>query len=150
MILITGGAGFIGSNLAAALAERGHSLAVCDRVDGAKAGNLAKLELAALVTPEQLADFLEDDGGRLTAVVHLGAISSTTETDEDKLRRTNVEMSQALWRFCVRTRLPFLYASSAATYGDGAQGFDDNPDLAYLRALQPLNPFGRSKNAFDI
>lgn len=150
MILITGGAGFIGSNLAAALAERGHSLAVCDRLDGAKAGNLDKVELVALVAPDQLADFLEQEGTRLSAVFHLGAISSTTETDEDKLRRTNVELSQALWHFCARARLPLIYASSAATYGDGAEGFDDRFDLDYLRALEPLNPYGRSKNAFDI
>ncbi len=150
MILVTGGAGFIGSNLAAALAERGRGLAVCDLLDGAKAGNLDKIELNALATPAQLPDFLQDDGRSLTAVVHLGAISSTTETDEAKLRRINVELSQDLWRFCAARRIPFIYASSAATYGDGGRGFDDDMSLAYLRALEPLNPYGRSKNAFDI
>ena len=150
MILVTGGAGFIGSNLVAALAERGYEIAVCDRLDPEKAGNLDKVDLAALVTPEELADFLAARGGEVSAVFHLGAISSTTETDEAKLRRTNVELSQALWAFCALRRLPFIYASSAATYGDGSQGFDDDLDLAYLRALRPLNPYGRSKNAFDI
>lgn len=150
MILVTGGAGFIGSNLAAALAERNASLAICDRIDAAKAANLEDVVTDQVFPPEALADFLAEHGEALDGVVHLGAISSTTEIDEDKLRRTNVELSQALWRFCAARERPFIYASSAATYGDGSQGFDDSLDLAYLRALQPLNPYGRSKNAFDI
>ena len=150
MILVTGGAGFIGSNLIAALAERGHEPAACDRLDPEKAGNLDKVELAALIAPEDLADFLEARGGELSAVFHLGAATSATETDEAKLERVNNSLPQALWTFCALRRLPFIYASSAATYGDGRQGFDDELDLAYLRKLKPLTPYGRSKNAFDI
>ena len=146
MILVTGGAGFIGSNLAAALGARSSSLAICDRVDAAKAENLEGVVPDAVFAPEDLADFLAKEGEALDGVVHLGAISSTTETDEAKLRRTNV----ALFKWCAVHQVRLLYASSAATYGDGSKGFEDSLDLAYLTSLQPLNPYGRSKNAFDI
>ncbi len=153
MIVVTGGAGFIGSCLVAALERAGvPELVVVDRIDHeAKRRNLLKRRnLAAFVPPEALADFLERDGRRVEALFHLGAISSTTETNLDLLERINVALPLALWRFCARRGIPFLYASSAATYGDGAQGFDDAFDGQALRRLEPLNPYGASKHRFDL
>src|SRR5579883_689532 len=128
MIVITGGAGFIGSNLAAALEERGeHDLVVCDRLGrDDKWRNLAKRELAALVAPEALLEFLDAHAREINIVFHLGAISSTTESDADLIAATNFTLSQRLWDWCAATETRFIYASSAATYGDGAAGFDDD------------------------
>jgi ADP-L-glycero-D-manno-heptose 6-epimerase len=153
MIVVTGGAGFIGSCLVAALERAGvPDIVVVDRVDHeAKRRNLLKRrKLAAFVPPEALADFLERDGRRVEALFHLGAISSTTETNLDLLQRINVALPLALWRFCAQRGIPFLYASSAATYGDGTQGFDDAFDGQALRRLEPLNPYGASKHRFDL
>ncbi|MGF1625141.1 MAG: ADP-glyceromanno-heptose 6-epimerase [Alphaproteobacteria bacterium] len=151
MILVTGGAGFIGSNLLAALEQRGHSnLAVCDRLGhGDKWRNIAKREIAQFVPPEDLAGFLSHQQGAIDAVLHLGAISATTETDADLIVRTNLILSLALWDWCAETQVPFIYASSAATYGDGAAGFDDDGSCAALARLRPLNAYGWSKHAFD-
>src|ERR1700761_9381992 len=94
MILVTGGAGFIGSNLAADLAEQGTAVAICDRLRaGAKWRNIAKLELRDLVAPEQLLSWLEQHGSAVDAIVHMGAISSTTETDADLIVDTNFRLS---------------------------------------------------------
>jgi ADP-L-glycero-D-manno-heptose 6-epimerase len=153
MIVVTGGAGFIGSCLVAALERAGASdVVVVDRVDHeAKRRNLLKRRnLAAFVPPDALGEFLERDGHRVETLFHLGAISSTTETDLDLLERVNVALPCALWRFCARRGIPFLYASSAATYGDGTQGFDDAFDGQAMRRLEPLNPYGASKHRFDL
>jgi ADP-L-glycero-D-manno-heptose 6-epimerase len=153
MIVVTGGAGFIGSCLVAALEQAGvPDIVVVDRIDHeAKRRNLLKRRrLAALVPPEAFDDFLARDGHRVEALFHLGAISSTTETDLDLLERVNVALPLTLWRFCAARGIPFLYASSAATYGDGAQGFDDAFDGQALRRLVPLNPYGASKHRFDL
>lgn len=151
MILITGGAGFIGSNLVAALEERGASdLVVCDRLGkDEKWRNLAKRELAALITPEALPGFLEAQGKNLDIVFHLGASSSTTETDADLIIAANFTLSLMLWDWCTDTATRFIYASSAATYGDGSAGFDDDPSPAALARLKPLNAYGWSKHLFD-
>jgi ADP-L-glycero-D-manno-heptose 6-epimerase len=150
MILVTGGAGFIGSNLVAALDDRGVRVAVCDRLgsdDNWK--NLARRELEALVAPEALFDFLDARGPGISAVVHMGAISATTETDADLIVETNVRLSQRVWEWCTRSDVPLIYASSAATYGDGAQGFDDDASPEALSTLLPLNAYGWSKHLFD-
>ena len=151
MIVVTGGAGFIGSNLVAGLEQRGEtSIAVCDRFGyDDKWRNLAKRELAALVPPEQLFDFLEVNAGQIEMIYHLGAISATTERDVDLIVANNFNLSVALWQWCARHYVRFVYASSAATYGDGALGFDDDAGLEHLAALRPLNPYGWSKHAFD-
>lgn len=150
MILVTGGAGFIGSNIVAALCGRGERVAVCDRLgDGDKWRNLAKRPLEDLIAPEALGDWLAGCGGRLTAVVHMGAISDTTERDADALAANNFGLSKRLWRWCADKAVPLIYASSAATYGDGAAGFDDDLSEAYLARLQPLNGYGWSKHLFD-
>ncbi len=151
MIIVTGGAGFIGSNLVARLEAQGEAdIVVCDRLrDGTKWRNIAKRTLEDIVSPEAILTYIDHNRDRITCVFHMGAISSTTATDGDLVVRTNVELSMALWRACARFGIPFIYASSAATYGDGAQGFLDSNDIETLRALRPLNLYGWSKWLFD-
>ena len=150
MLLVTGGAGFIGSNVVAALNEAGRTdVAVCDMLGhGGKWRNLAKRQLADFVPPSELADWLK--GRRLDALIHLGAISETTATDGDLVIETNFRLSMQLLDWCTATATPFIYASSAATYGDGAQGFRDDPSLAALKQLRPMNLYGWSKHLFDM
>ena len=151
MIVITGGAGFIGSNLVAALEERGEpDLVVCDRLGhGDKWRNLGKRELAALLPPEALFAFLDHHAREIETVFHLGAISSTTETDADLVIAANFTLSQRLWDWCTASETRLIYASSAATYGDGSAGFDDDGAPAALAKLRPLNAYGWSKHLFD-
>jgi ADP-L-glycero-D-manno-heptose 6-epimerase len=151
MIVITGGAGFLGSNLAAALDERGASeLVICDRLgDGDKWRNLAKRELAHLIPPEALLPFLADHARAIEAVFHLGAVSSTTERDADLIIASNFTLSLDLWEWCVATGTRLVYASSAATYGDGGAGFADEGSPEALAKLRPINAYGWSKHLFD-
>jgi len=151
MILITGGAGFIGSNLAAGLEAAGAGpLAVCDSLgSGDKWRNIAKRGLADLVAPERLDAWLGDHAQQVEAVFHMGAISTTTERDADLIAETNIRLSMRLWQWCARHDARFVYASSAATYGDGAAGFDDDPGPEALARLKPMNAYGWSKLAFD-
>jgi ADP-L-glycero-D-manno-heptose 6-epimerase len=149
-VLVTGGAGFIGSNIVASLAGAGHSVVVCDRLrQGDKWRNLAKHELEDVVRPEALMDWLAGNGAQLDAVIHMGAISSTTETDADLIVEVNFRFSLDLWRWCASNGVPMTYASSAATYGDGSAGFDDDASPEALARLQPLNAYGWSKHLFD-
>ena len=150
MLLVTGGAGFIGSNVVAALNDAGRAdVVVCDALghDG-KWRNLAKRQLADIVPPAELPDWLE--GRRLAAVIHLGAISETTATDGDLVIETNFRLSMRLLDWCTANTTPFIYASSASTYGDGAQGFRDDQSIAALKALRPMNLYGWSKHLFDM
>jgi ADP-L-glycero-D-manno-heptose 6-epimerase len=151
MIVVTGGAGFIGSNLVAGLEERGHNeIAICDRLGREeKWRNLGKRELAALFPPEELADFLATHRGKITAIFHLGAISSTTEADADLVIRANFAVTLRLWEWCAESGVSFIYASSAATYGDGSAGFEDDGSVAGLARLRPLNAYGWSKQLAD-
>jgi len=150
MILVTGGAGFIGSNLQAALVRRGHETVVVDLFgsDG-KWRNLAKHPPARVVAPNDLDAFLASRPP-LEMVFHLGAVSETTAVDGDHTWATNVELSRRLWEWCAAHGVRFVYASSAATYGDGAQGFEDDPELKALERLRPLNLYGWTKHAFDL
>ena len=149
MYLVTGGAGFIGSNLAAALCERGYPVVICDRLrDQDKWRNLGKLDLIDIVSPEALPGWLEGHP-HLDAILHMGAISSTTETDADLIFDVNVNLSTLLWDWSAEHQVRFIYASSAATYGDGALGFDDDGSAAGLSRLRPLNAYGWSKHLFD-
>lgn len=151
MILVTGGAGFIGSNLVAGLEKAGaDAIVVCDRLGSdEKWRNIAKRDLADLIPPEDIAAFIEGAGSRIDAVFHLGAISATTETDADYIIDNNFRLSRTLWELCTRYRIPLIYASSAATYGDGSAGFDDDGSRRALSRLQPLNAYGWSKHLFD-
>lgn len=148
--IVTGAAGFIGSNIAAALEERGARVVVSDRLrDGNKWRNIAKRELFDIVHPDDLPTFLEEHDGGIEAVIHMGAISSTTETDADLIIDNNYKLSMALWMWCAHHSVPYIFASSAATYGDGANGFDDDGSIDALADLRPLNPYGWSKHLFD-
>jgi ADP-L-glycero-D-manno-heptose 6-epimerase len=151
MIVITGGAGFIGSNLVAGLEERGaKGIVVCDSLGhGEKWRNLARRELADLIPPDRLLGYLDQQRGRIEAVFHLGAVTSTTETDADLIIRSNFSLSLALWHYCAANAVRLIYASSAATYGDGTAGFDDDASIQGLRRLKPLNAYGWSKHLFD-
>ena len=147
MILITGGAGFIGSILQAGLFARGQETVVCDWLGSeGKWRNLAAHPPAQLAAPEALEEFLASHPP-LEAVFHMAAISHTMATDGDEVWATNVGLSQRLWEWCAHRGVPFIYASSAATYGAGAGGFDDDP--AALDRLVPLNLYGWSKHVFD-
>jgi ADP-L-glycero-D-manno-heptose 6-epimerase len=149
MILVTGGAGFIGSNIVAGLCARGAPVVVCDRLrDNDKWRNIAKAPIVEVVVPEDLDDWLAARSS-LEAVVHMGAISSTTVTDADLTFDVNVHLSTRLWQWCADHDTPFIYASSAATYGAGEQGFDDDGRLEALFRLRPLNVYGWSKCFFD-
>lgn len=150
MVLITGGTGFIGSNLVAAFADAGAPVAVSDVLDSReRRRNIEKSRIEERFDPDRLSDFIERRGHEVRLVVHMGAISSTTETDRDLLTRTNVELPQRLWRWCAEHSIPLVYASSAAVYGDGSRGFVDSDDPDELAALRPLNPYGVSKLTFD-
>jgi len=149
MHLVTGGAGFIGSNLVAALAARGEEVLVVDRLrDGSKWRNLAKHRIAGILPPEELQSFLAR-APKLDAILHLGAISATTATDADLVAATNITLPLMLWEHAANHGVPFIYASSAATYGDGARGFADDDSAQALAALRPLNLYGWSKLVFD-
>jgi ADP-L-glycero-D-manno-heptose 6-epimerase len=150
MLLVTGGAGFIGSNVVASLNEAGRAdIAVNDFLgsDG-KWRNLAAHQFADFVPPADLSPWLE--GRKLDAVIHLGAISSTTATDGDALMENNFRLSLRLLDWCTANRTPFIYASSAATYGNGDNGFSDDWSIDALKKLKPMNLYGWSKHAFDL
>ena len=153
IIVVTGGAGFIGSNIVARLSdENRYDLVVCDRLghaDDAKWKNLAKHAVADFWLPEELFDRLDRHKARIEAVVHMGAISATTELDADLILRTNFTLSRDLWDWCAAQGVRLIYASSAATYGDGDQGFADDDSAEGLASLRPLNAYGYSKLLFD-
>jgi ADP-L-glycero-D-manno-heptose 6-epimerase len=151
MLVVTGGAGFIGSNIVAALEDRhAGKIVVCDRLrHGEKWRNIAKRELADIVHPDDLLAYLETHRAEVEAVIHMGAISATTETDVDLIAKTNFKLSLSLWDWCASQQVRLIYASSAATYGDGALGFDDDGSIDHLARLRPLNAYGWSKNLFD-
>ena len=150
MLLVTGGAGFIGSNLVATLNEAGYAgVAVCDRLGSAgKWRNLAARQLADFVPPADLLHWL--DGRKLDAILHLGAISTTTATDGDLVIETNFRLPLSLLDWATATRTPFIYASSAATYGDGQAGYSDDWANGALKRLRPRNLYGWSKHLFDL
>jgi ADP-L-glycero-D-manno-heptose 6-epimerase len=150
MLLVTGGAGFIGSNIVAALNDAGRvDVVVCDELGHeGKWRNLAKRQVADIVPPRELPDWL--NGRRLDAIIHMGAISETTATDGDLVVETNFRFSMRLLDWCTARSTPFVYASSAATYGDGAQGFRDDQTPSALKALRPMNLYGWSKHLFDM
>ena len=150
MIIVTGGAGFIGSNIVAGLTQAGREVVVVDRLGhDDKWRNLAKHPLRDIVKPEAVFGLLAREGRHIEAIVHMGAISATTERDVDLILENNLRLSIDLWEWCAVHQVRFLYASSAATYGDGRQGFDDEATSKALARLRPLNPYGWSKHAFD-
>ena len=150
MILVTGGAGFIGSNLCADLEAAGHrDIVVADTLGHeGKWRNIAKRGLRDVILPDEIEPWLSGRRG-LDAVVHMGANSSTTASDGDAVLRSNFRLSATLWDRCAASGTPLVYASSAATYGDGGLGFDDDAAPEALAQLRPLNLYGWSKHLFD-
>jgi ADP-L-glycero-D-manno-heptose 6-epimerase len=154
IVFVTGGAGFIGSNIAAKLAEdRSLDVVVCDRLHEAELGkwrNIAKTPIGDFVAPEHMFDWLEKRWRDVELVVHMAAVSSTTEPDADKIIHSNFTLSRDLFRWCADRQRRLIYASSAATYGAGEAGFVDDNAYEALAALRPLNTYGWSKALFDL
>jgi len=153
MIIITGAAGFIGSNLTAKLEEQypDKKIILCDFFGkDNKWNNLANRTPYNIISPDLLFDYIDQYGSDIEMIFHMGATSSTMETNVDHIIKNNYSFSLTLWNLCTEHNIRFLYASSAATYGDGSLGFDDNTSLSYLKKLRPLNPYGWSKHLFDI
>jgi ADP-L-glycero-D-manno-heptose 6-epimerase len=147
-ILLTGGAGFIGSCVLRMLNDSGiYDVIVVDNIDSTeKWHNLVNKRYLQYIHKNNISSVLAELAG-ITHLIHVGACSSTTEHDFDYLYNNNVEYSKLLYKCCVDNNIKFIYASSAATYGDGKQGFDDETDILKLR---PLNAYGYSKQLFDV
>lgn len=151
MIIVTGAGGFIGSNIVADLAEAGKGPIVASDYWGTndKWKNVAQYYISDFVQPQELLDFARGRGDQVSALIHMGAISTTTERDVDKLISQNVNATVALWDHCTSMGIPFIYASSAATYGGLEQNLIDDQSTAALALLRPLNGYGWSKHVTD-
>lgn len=153
IVFVTGGAGFIGSNIVARLAEDSDlDVVVCDRLREAELGkwrNIAKHPIGDFVAPDNMFEWLEKRWRDVELVVHMAAVSSTTEPDADRIIHSNFTLSRDLFRWCADHQRRFVYASSAATYGAGEHGFDDDNSYEGLTRLRPLNTYGWSKALFD-
>ncbi len=150
LILVTGGAGFIGSHIARDLARAGARVVVADFFgSGEKWKNLAEAALYDIIRPDALFAWLEAHGDRVSVAIHMGAISSTAESDIDRLVAANIRLSLDLWAWCAGRGARMIYASSAATYGAGGAGFSDDESPEGLSRLSPLNAYGWSKHFFD-
>ncbi len=149
MIIITGAEGFIGSCLVAKLNEDGFNdlILVDDFSDGERSKNITEKKYTAKIERKEFFDWLDKNEHLVEFIFHIGARTDTTESDEKIFKELNLDFSKTLWNACVKYGLPLVYASSAATYGDGEFGYDD--DVKLLDQLQPMNPYGRSKNDFD-
>ncbi len=150
--VVTGGSGFLGSNIAGALTERypQDRVVVCDVFgDGDKWRNIVNHPVDEVIPPTELFYWLEMNADTVDAIIHMGAISSTTERDGDLMLEVNFSLSKILRGWATENQKRFIYASSGATYGSGEQGFEDDNSLAYLKKLKPLNTYAWSKCAFD-
>ena len=149
-IIITGAAGFIGSCMVQYLNEKGlKNLILVDKfIHSEKDRNWKRKKYQYLVDRELLLEWLHENKPKVDFVIHLGARTDTTEFDYNIHRELNVEYSQDVWNYCTANDIPLIYASSAATYGAGELGYDDDNTL--LGDLKPLNPYGVSKNEFDL
>lgn len=147
MIIVTGGAGFIGSCVVRTLNDAGITdILIVDNINTTEKWlNIRNKRYLAYVHKSEFLEKLETCED-VTAIIHMGAQSSTTERDFDYLWKNNFEYTKTLWNYCAEKQIQFIYASSAATYGDGAEGFDDNMDID---RLLPLNGYGYSKQVFD-
>ena len=148
-VIVTGGAGFIGSCVVRALNDEGiKDITIVDHICSTdKWMNMRNKDYIEYINRDEFLDRLPEFAKNTTHIIHLGACSSTTEKDFDFLYKNNFEYTKTLWKFCAENDISFIYASSAATYGDGNHGFDDKDDI---KKLMPLNGYGYSKQLFDI
>jgi len=149
MIVITGAAGFIGSCLVRKLNDEGfYDLVLVDDFSKTeKLKNIKNKQFSLKVDRNKFFNWLDNEHKLVQFIFHLGARTDTTEFDFDILNELNLDYSKQVWQKCIKYSLPLVYASSAATYGGGEFGYDDNHDLC--ENLKPLNPYGISKNEFD-
>jgi len=149
VILVTGAAGFIGSCMVGYLNRKGYYniIIVDDFSEDEKKPNYIDKKIVARVERDELFDWLDHNRVKVDFVFHLGARTDTTEFDYSIHEKLNVEYSKNIWTYCIQKSIPLIYASSAATYGRGEQGYKDDHDI--VEKLKPLNPYGISKNEFD-
>lgn len=148
-VIVTGGAGFIGSCIVKMLNDMGiDDITIVDHIGNSdKWLNIRNKKYREYINRDEFLDKLPLYGGMTSHVIHMGACSSTTEKNFDFLYKNNFEYTKVLWNFCVEYQISFVYASSAATYGDGSCGFDDQSDI---KKFSPLNAYGYSKHLFDL
>jgi ADP-L-glycero-D-manno-heptose 6-epimerase len=149
MIIVTGAAGFIGSNMVKKLNLEGYGsiLLVDDFSNDEKNKNLEGKHFIEKVHRDDFIEWFKKNPQEVDFVIHLGARTDTTEFDKKIFDRLNLEYSKSVWKICAENQIPLIYASSAATYGMGEHGYDDSHDI--VDKLKPLNPYGESKNDFD-
>lgn len=150
MIVVTGALGFIGSALLGELQQRGYGelVAVDNFNDSHKFSNLEGKNLHLKIDRSEFVNWLDQNGEKVQFVFHIGARTRTNEFDWNVLNELNIDYSKSVWNLCVKHSIPLVYASSAATYGNGDQGFSDDPSK--LMSLKPMNPYGESKQIFDL
>ena len=149
MIILTGGGGMIGSMIAWHLNTQMNFddfVIVDDLINEQQENNFNKRKVIEYIAKDDLKKYLNGKKN-VSAVIHMGAISATTESNFNRLLQSNIRFSQALWHWCAENKVPFIYASSAATYGNGSVGYGDNE--SELDKLSPLNAYGYSKHFFD-
>jgi len=148
MILITGGAGFIGSNLTNELIKRGYKVAICDYKNKINKQYFDNFQsISSVIEPENLEDYVIHNDIKI--IFHLGAISSTTHPDGNAIWLNNIFLSYKIWKLCCVKQIKLVYASSAATYGNGKLDFTDSTNIEYLNSLTPLNVYAWTKNEVD-
>lgn len=150
MIIVTGAAGFIGSYLIKKLnQENFNAIIAVDKFDvPSKSKNLEGLKVQEFVDRDLFMDWLDNNNELVEFIFHIGAKTDTAEFDVDLLTRMNTQYTKDVWKRCIRYQIPLVYASSAATYGLGENGYDD--DESKINLLKPLNPYGQSKQDFDV
>ena len=150
MIIITGGAGFIGSNLVEFFSNKlEKQVCIIDYFNKQNIKNISKRKNIIKIHPLEIKNFLNKITDEVEIVIHMGAITSTTESDPKLIIKNNIDLSIFLWNWCTENNKRFLYASSAATYGNGKNNFEDDQSLFYLNKLIPLNLYGWSKHIVD-
>lgn len=150
MIIVTGGAGFIGSNIAQELSKK-YRIVICDKLNNSiKKKNISHVKDKRIIKINEIFSFVEKNKKKISAVIHMGAISATDETNLELLLNNNYQYSLKLFNICNKYGIKFIYASSAATYGNSLDHFDDENSFENFLKLKPINYYGLSKHLFDL